>query len=153
MADITQEDMEQHYKPDEVRRASCDDGSGVAGPALSDAMESASKQARMILGRAWPDPAAQTKLIENDECIKGDICDLAMHELTKRSSAWWIDGKPPYQAIKKEAEQHLTDIVNAALRPNSEAQAGANPRYQSRVNAPVNFVFAPTSTRPNPGGY
>ena len=156
MADITQADLEKCYKPQQVRSASCDDGSGVPGPALADAMETASKQARMILARAWPDPDAQTALIAGDQSIVSDICDLAMYELTKRSLAWvGADGKPIFLQTKKDAEQHLKDIAAAELRPNSEETAGANPTYRDRVNVPASpqFIFAPTVGTPRPGGY
>lgn len=153
---ITQADIEARHKPKEVRSAACDDGSGTAGPALATAISTASRRAQLILGRAWPTQSQVEALVAGDDAVNGAICDMAMYELTKRVKAWiGQDGKPLLAQVNKDAEAMLNAIADAQLRSNGETGAGANPLHNVRVNSPDDpqFVFAPSLTNRNPGGY
>ena len=141
--------------PEQVQRLFIDDGSNTPGSSLAIACESASRRADMILRPAGWDVTSIQQLVENDDAVKDALCDMAMHFGTKRRTEWYTDGKPPFQAVFKEAITTLQSIGQADLRPASESAAGPNPTYEVRVNVPEEpqFVFAPSSGRPSPGGY
>jgi hypothetical protein len=146
---ITQADIELKHKPQEVRGASCDDGSGVAGPRLAAAIAAACRRGQLILGRAWPTQAQIELLVANDEAVKGALVDMAFYELVKGIKSWiGPDGKCLFAGPNKDAEALLNGVADAELRSNGEATAGVNPRYADRVNLPKGTTARSSSSRP-----
>jgi len=157
MADlITQAILEAHYKPRQVRDAACDDGSGEPGISLSTAIATASKRAKMILVKGgWSHEAIET-LVGDDETLQAAVADIAMYELTKRNLAWLDQqGRPILRTALTDAIQLLEDVASAKARPESEATAGANTRFNNRMNVrrEPQYMFAGSRSKPRPGGY
>lgn len=155
MADITQADLEARFTPRQVQRVFTDDGANTVGPRLELALEEASKIARAILRKSWPGATNLDALIANDASIIGAIATIAM-ELGANAHPEWqnADGTGPYSKAGIAARATLTAVAAAELRPESEAQAGANPTYIDRVTAPdPNFIFAPVNGKNSGGGF
>lgn len=153
---VTQADLEQRYKPRQVRDAACDDGSGTPGTSLASAISTGSKRAKMILGKGgWSEDAIET-LVAGDEALQTAVCDIVMYELTKRNVAWLDQqGRPILRTSKDDAIAMLEAVANASLRPVAEATAGSNSRFKNRMNVrrSPQYMFAGSRDKPRPGGY
>lgn len=152
---VTQSDLEDFHKPSEVVRVFTDDGGATINTARLDAaIARGSGIADAILARAWKDAASRAKMAE-DPAVKGAIADLVMGYGMNRKPEWRREGKGAGDGLIRDAKDTLTKVAAAKLRPAKESEAGANPTVKSRTNLPQEpqFIFAPTSSNPRPGGY
>lgn len=153
---VTQAQCESRFTPRTFRSWFIDDGSGTPNAALiTDALEEGSRKAQAILGKAGWDDDAITAMASADASVRGPICDLVASLGMRRKIEFWGEGPTPrWRALEKSGEDALEDIVQARRRPAGEAQAGANPIYETRVTAPEpNFVFAPSGGKNQSGGF
>ncbi len=144
------------FTPRQVREAFTDDGSAAMNQtAFDDAVAEASGIADAILAKAWPDPVARAAMAA-DPAVNGAIRSIVMALGAQRKPEWrGADGRGIYDGLKEKAEKQLERIAAAGLRPAAEAIAGANPNVGGSVSTPESpqFVFAPSASRPKPGGY
>lgn len=157
MPDITQDDLELKFTPQQVRRVFSDDGSSAPGPRLAAACDEASRIARAILRKSWGSENID-KLIADDAGVRGALCTLAMEIGADAHPEWQQNGKGPYTDAGARARKVLEDIVKGDLRPESESTAGANPTYADRITTPdatdhPQFLFAPSGGKRPAGGY
>lgn len=154
-AAITQEDIEERYPPQFVWQVFSDDGAAEPGPRLAVACAVATRQAESVLLKAWP--AEQIPLlIAEDEAVKSSVCDLAMFEGIKGKPQWSGQGSP-YAGLRVDAMKMLEALAQAQLRTIAEGKGGVatNPNRKGNVASPDSpqFMFAPSRSRPRPGGY
>jgi hypothetical protein len=149
---LTQDDLERHFPPDNVRTIFSDDGSGNAGPRLKTALLVGFRGVQTILLKAWT--AEQILgLVLQDEFVKAQVCALTMvHGCQGRIQ--WVGKDAPYEGLRKTTTDILEAMAEAQKRSVAEQTVGKNPNLAGRATHPEpKRIFAPTGDNPRRGGY
>lgn len=150
---ISQADLEDHYTPTVVTNLFDDSGAGTPGPRLNRACAIASRQGDAILLKGWS-PEQIATLVHEDEAVLAALCKLAMAVGGEGKPEWTGEGAP-FQTAAKDARAELELLAKAHLRSRAEsAGAGENPNRRGSVShGTPQFLFAPSRSKPNPGGF